>query len=194
MAPEGGRAGIIQAVQTALGFFVLVLLVAEAILGLVVLNLEAGTDRTFIIRGMIVLIFALVIIVTLLALSRRLTDQDPLQTASKYSLYIGPPDRPEKFKNLDVRVIDWDDQCFLVAPGVREKISLVRSRYGPSVRVEIPPKVVERVKGEAVELELQDRKGNSWRVDKFFLFETLQPLSVVESEAKIIQDYVDEEQ
>jgi len=189
MAPARGRPGIIQAVRTSLGFFVLVVLIVEALLGTVAFTLGAGEDRTFVIRAMIVLTFALVIIVTGLAIWRHsaLGPPEP-QREPKYSLYVGPP---EELQNLDITLISWDDQCFLVSHtlNLKEKITLVRSRVGPSFRVEIPPKVVKKVKDEAVTLELKDRKGNRWEVDYFYLYENLLPLSLVESKEQIIQDY-----
>lgn len=190
MTPARGRPGIIEAVQTPLGFFVLVVLIVEAILGTVAFTLEVGADRTFVIRAMIVLIFALVVIVTSLALWRPgiLAGKDP-ESETKYSLLIGPP---EDLRNLDVTLIYWDES-FLVARGVREQITLVRSRVGPTFRVEIPPKLVQKVKDEPVALDLKDRKGNRWEVENFYMFENLLPLSLVESKQKIIQDYGEED-
>jgi hypothetical protein len=191
MTPARGRPGIIEAVQTPLGFFVLVVLIVEAILGTVAFTIEVGADRTFVIRAMIVLIFALVVIVTGLALWRPsiLAGKDP-ERETKYSLLIGPP---ENLRNLDVTLINWDEQCFLVARRVREQITLVRSRVGPTFRVEIPPKLVQKVKDEPVALELKDRKGNRWEVESFYMFENLLPLSLVESKQKIIRDYGEED-
>ncbi len=63
------RVGIIQAVKTPLGFFSLVVLVVEAILG-VTANFSQGTDRTYLIVGMLSLIFLLVIIVAAFAYFR----------------------------------------------------------------------------------------------------------------------------
>jgi hypothetical protein len=56
------RINIIQAVRTPLGFFSLTVLVVEAILG-VTANFSQGTDRTYLIVGMLILIFSLVSIV-----------------------------------------------------------------------------------------------------------------------------------
>lgn len=57
---------IIQTVQTPLGFFVLVVLVIEVILATTA-TFSEGFDRTFLIIGMMVLIFLLVVIVAFLA-------------------------------------------------------------------------------------------------------------------------------
>jgi hypothetical protein len=56
------RTSVIEAVQRPINFFALVVLVVEAILGVTV-NFSQGTDRTYLIIGMLVLIFMLVIIV-----------------------------------------------------------------------------------------------------------------------------------
>lgn len=63
------RVSIINSVQTPLGFFVLVILIVEVILGITA-NFSSGEDRTYLIIGMIVLIFLLVILVTGLAIFR----------------------------------------------------------------------------------------------------------------------------
>jgi hypothetical protein len=63
------RASIIQAVNTPLGFFVLVVLIVEVVLGITA-GLSEGTDRTFLVRSMVILIFVLVGIVVLLAILR----------------------------------------------------------------------------------------------------------------------------
>lgn len=63
------RIDIIQGVRTPLGFFVLVVLVVEALLGITA-GLSQGPDRTRLINGMLILIFLLVVIVTLLAFFR----------------------------------------------------------------------------------------------------------------------------
>jgi hypothetical protein len=66
---SGSRVELINTVQKPLGFFVLVVLVVEVILGIVA-GLSEGRDRTYLIVGMLVLIFALVGIVTAMALWR----------------------------------------------------------------------------------------------------------------------------
>ncbi len=69
-ATVNGRTGIIQAVQTPLGFFVLVVLIIETILTTFVIKLDAGADRTLVIACMIILILALVLIVAGIAIWR----------------------------------------------------------------------------------------------------------------------------
>ena len=64
------RISIIKAVQTPLGFFVLVVLVVEAILLGIVAGLSEGIDRTITIVGMLLLIGGLVGIVAFLAYNR----------------------------------------------------------------------------------------------------------------------------
>jgi hypothetical protein len=66
---RSSRANIIQTVQTPLGFFVLVVLVVEIILG-VLASSSKGGERTYLVLGMLGLIFMLVIIVALLAAFR----------------------------------------------------------------------------------------------------------------------------
>jgi len=63
------RIGVIQAVTKPINFFSLVVLVVEAILG-VTANFSQGMDRTYLIVGMISLIFLLVIIVAVFSFVR----------------------------------------------------------------------------------------------------------------------------
>jgi hypothetical protein len=66
---EGGRVSIIQTVQTPLGFFVLVVLVVEVILGAVA-GVSLGPPATVTVAGMLVVILALVAVVAYLAYNR----------------------------------------------------------------------------------------------------------------------------
>jgi len=59
---QSNRVSIIETVQTPLGFFTLTVLVVEIILGIAA-NFSQGSDRTYLIISMIVLIFLLVLIV-----------------------------------------------------------------------------------------------------------------------------------
>lgn len=63
------REGIIRTVQTPLGFFALVILVVEAILG-VIAGMSTGISQTLAISGILVFVSALVAIVAFLAYSR----------------------------------------------------------------------------------------------------------------------------
>jgi hypothetical protein len=60
------KAAVIAAVQTPLGFFVLVVLLVEVVLGSVA-ALTAGIDRTYLILGMLALVLLLVIVVAAIA-------------------------------------------------------------------------------------------------------------------------------
>ena len=63
------RAKLISTVQTPLGFFSLVVLIVEAVLGSVA-ALSSGIDRTWLVIGMLALIFLLVVIVASMAIFR----------------------------------------------------------------------------------------------------------------------------
>jgi hypothetical protein len=67
--PTGTRAVLIRTVQTPLGYFVLVILVAEAILG-VLAGISAGPDRTLAIRGVLGVFAVLTAVVAALAVWR----------------------------------------------------------------------------------------------------------------------------
>lgn len=68
-ARDGARAGLVRSVQTPLGFFVLVVLVVEAILGVVV-GATTGFDRSVTIAGMLIIIAGLIATVAFLAYYR----------------------------------------------------------------------------------------------------------------------------
>jgi len=121
--------------------------------------------------------------------SRPRSGEEPAKE-QKYSLLIGPP---ENLRDLDITLINWDgDNCFLISGGLKEKINLIRSKVGPTFRVNIPPSTLDKIKEDVIALELKDRKGNRWEVRSFYLYENLVPLSLVESRTKIIQDYGEE--
>ncbi|MFM0175834.1 hypothetical protein PQR33_41755, partial [Paraburkholderia sediminicola] len=67
---EDSRTEVLKEVKTPLGFFALVVLVVEAILGGVAALSGPGPDRTLTIGGMLLLILTLVLIVAYLAYSR----------------------------------------------------------------------------------------------------------------------------
>lgn len=66
---DDSRVNIIQSVRSPLGFFVLVVLVVEALFG-VLSTLSSGQDRTLLIIGMLALVFLLVIIVAVFTARR----------------------------------------------------------------------------------------------------------------------------
>ena len=113
-----------------------------------------------------------------------------------YSLYLGPPTKVKSINVLSLMSrIEWDSaNCYLVSGALREKVALRPSIGGQTFEVEIPRELVERVKSQPVELDLKDSKGNSWKVKTFYLFRSLQPLSLGESPDKIEGDYGDEEE
>jgi 8-oxo-dGTP pyrophosphatase MutT (NUDIX family) len=96
-AKDGNRVNIIQAVETPLGFFVLVVLVVEVILG-VTANFSEGNDRTYLIVGMLILIFILVLVVSLLSFFR------PEALVGK---------RPVKLNTVDIKDTQGDRQIDL---------------------------------------------------------------------------------
>lgn len=186
------RVSIIQSIQTPLGFFVLVVLVVEVVFG-VVASLREGQDRTYLVIGMIALMFFVVAIVAFLLYSGR--GQELLRArsegdtkSSRYSLLLGPPeDMPE----FDIAMIEWDDsECFIIGTKLKEQITLVPSRVGPSFEIKIPRRVLDDLEPEdPVEIQLKDKKGHRWKVKRFFIFQNLVRLSWAEERAKILEAY-----
>jgi hypothetical protein len=179
------RIQVLQSISTPLGFFVLVVLVVEVVFGIIA-GLQQGPDRTYLIVGMIFLMFFVVAIVGVLAyLGKGLGQND---FSGRLSLLVLPPeDMPE----LDVAAIDWNDaECFILSDKMKEPITLVPSRVGPSFRVEIPRQIIRKLElAHPVELQLKDKRGYRWRVKRFFVLENLVHLSCLDDREKVVRDY-----
>lgn len=179
---EGWWVSVLKVVDNPLSLIVLVVLVIEGILGSLA-GISSGKDRMTLVSWILFFLAGLIIMVVLLAIFR------PQVLGSRpFSLLLGLPKRME---GLDITRIDWDEkECFLISGSLKERILPVQSRVGPSFRVTLSHSILHRIKeDEPVGLELKDQKGNRWRVRRFFLFENLLPLSVVESEQKLLDDY-----
>ncbi len=177
---------ILRAVNSPLGFFVLAILIVQALLGIIIGI--SGIDqerRVQLIWGMLGVIAFLILLVAFLAYYR----PDSLNPRGRQlSLLIGPP---EKLPNLDITLVDWDlNNCFVQTPHINASVSLVPSRVGPSFRVQFPPSFLDRLGDQDwLELDLKDKIGNRWKVRRFFVFENLLPLTLVEAIEKIRSDY-----
>jgi hypothetical protein len=185
-------AGVIRAVQTPLGFLALVVLACEAITSVLAVSL-GPSQKTILLIGMLVLLFIAVVIVAAIACVRPsvlgLGGASSQKNGNpRYSLILTAPDR---LPNLDVTLIDWDvDGCFLVDGSKKYPVTPVPSRVGPTFEVVLPLRLLDELpKTESVELSLRDRKGNHWRVKRFYLFQTVLPLALGEEVQKIMEDY-----
>jgi hypothetical protein len=78
----GKKAGIINAVTSPLGFFVLIVLVVEVIFGIIA-SMSAGSDRTYLIIGMIGIMFLLILIVAGMAIWRPYSLYNPNKLSDK---------------------------------------------------------------------------------------------------------------
>jgi len=103
---QPNRIDIIRTVKTPLGFFTLVVLIVEAILGITA-NFSQGADRTYLVIGMIVLIFLLIIIVAILAALRpeALSGKRPIEVTSKLNGKLSSSERIVKYRELIEREI-----------------------------------------------------------------------------------------
>jgi hypothetical protein len=187
------RTAIIASVQTPLGFFVLVVLIVEAILGALVVTVVE--PREFLVKSMVALIFFLVVIVTAIAVLKpdALLGRSDATTASTspISLLVGPP---KNLANLDITRIRWDpEHCFVVGERFQEKIALVPSRVGPTFKVHFKDALLSKVAAsQIVGFELMDMRGNRWTVREFYVFENVVPLEMGEPLEKIVADYGEE--
>jgi tetratricopeptide (TPR) repeat protein len=149
------RSDIIKSVKSPLGFYTLVVLVVEAIMGTTVVALNGG-DRTILIVGMISTIFLLVITVTILAF------YGPEALVGKASVL----EDINAYKELgnfytDVKV-DWEK-----ALGYYMKAYKINSK-DPSVLYEIGrvnyniPNYEETIKYEKKTVEINPLDSNAW--------------------------------
>src|SRR5262245_50750348 len=127
--PSASRVEIVRTVKTPLGFFVLVVLVVEAIFG-VVAGLSSGPDRTWLVVGMLALIFLLVSIVTFMAVCR----PESLRGARPEPIRIGATP-PEVVHIKKPRILCVSSKQFEVL-GFERDIETLQRAYGKSVRVE----------------------------------------------------------
>jgi len=123
---KDSRVSIINSVQTPLGFFVLVVLIVEVILGLTT-NFSNGNDKTFLIIGMLALIFLLVLIVSAMAL---------FHPVSLYGRSAISTEQINKFIQ-DVRVVNQPKILFASSlpnsPQLQDSLTILRAKFPKSV-------------------------------------------------------------
>lgn len=116
---ESLRASIIRSVTTPLGFFSLVVLVAEAILGGTAVFIERP-EKTYIVAAMIALIFTLVIVVSLFAAFRPealFGLRPPKVSLAPEAPFVGPtPDMEEIAQKESVSASDIDPKLVRFIP------------------------------------------------------------------------------
>jgi hypothetical protein len=132
------RTSIIEAVQKPINFFALVVLVVEVILGITA-NLSQGIDRTYLIIGMLILIFALVIIVSIFAFFRpeALSGRRPTLKIQKQEI--------EEIKPQKVKLIDKPSFLFTASQQqyiefIENDIKIIKEQF-PKRKVKITKSV-----------------------------------------------------
>lgn len=98
---------------------------------------------------------------------------------------------PSELAAQEIRLIEWDeDECFILGAKLREKVKLIPSPVGPSLRVHFPPRILDLLKDEEfLELQLRDMNGNRWEVKRFYPFENVHTLLPVGQHKHLVQDY-----
>jgi hypothetical protein len=189
------RKALLAAVKTPLSFFVLGVLVVEAVFSVFYAKAADATLQKFLVNWMGGLLLLMILVVAAISYFRPrnlyAVSNEPVTGVAAISILIGPP---ENLPNFDISRIDWKfTECFLLAANRRHTIKLVPSRIGSSYRVQLDGDVQKLIKpNESIEMELKDQKGNRWMVKSFFPLETLVPLTAVEKKEKLIADYSDE--
>jgi hypothetical protein len=183
------RVELIQAIKTPLGFFVLTVLVVEAVMGGLA-SFSSG-DRTLLIWGMLTMLGMTIALVGGLAYLKPEVLQGR-RPDLPFSLFIAAP---LDLDGLEVASIPWDESaCFLVGGGLREPVQLVPSHVGPTIRVHISQTMAQRISpNEPYRLDLRDTNGLRWRVANFYFFETVHPLIAVDGKERVLAVYEEEE-
>jgi len=185
------RAGLIQAVKTPLGFFVLTVLVVEAVMGGLAF-FASPADRTLLIWGTLILLLITIALVFALAWFKP-EELQGRRPDLPLSLSIA---EPLEFEGLDVASISWDENgCFLVGSGLREPVQLVPTAVNPrSLLVHISQRIKQRISpNDPYHLELRDTHGLRWRTNNFYFFASVQRLIAVDGKQKVLSAYCEEE-
>ena len=126
---KADRTGIIRAVETPLGFFVLIVLVVEAIFG-VACGFATDGQRTYLIAAMILLIFSLVGIVASMAYCR--------PEALRGERFVPSP-KPQEGQWEDSVIVD--PKLFCVGTlafeelGIQDDVAVLQSEFPGSVQL-----------------------------------------------------------
>lgn len=140
---SSNRVGIIRTVQTPLGFFVLVVLVVEAMLGTIAYT-SNGQNTTFALLGMVVILALLIAVVAWMAYYRpeALTGRRPPAPDSPIqATVVYPPDEKDRYNKLFDGFSDCDFLAFNPPFAVermdkvtKEALRTHKRRYASNVR------------------------------------------------------------
>jgi hypothetical protein len=188
------RADIIESVTTPLGFFVLVVLVVEAVIG--ALAAYSPQDRGIIILYMIVILVLLIVVVSALAFFRPEALSGRRAGPSLRSAYSVVISRPEKLPEFDISQISWDpNKCFLNYSGKKRSVVPAPGLVGPGFEVRLPPDLMEEISHtEPIDIELVDMKGFRWQIRPFYVYQTSVKLVCLSNRATLLEAYGGDEQ
>jgi hypothetical protein len=105
-----------------------------------------------------------------------------------YSVTLGPP---EDMPGFNFSRIAWDkDRCRALCAGLDMKVTPVRSAIGGSFEIVIPPEILAKTtETQPIELRLIDKKGYTWEVQSFHVFQRTVILEYMEQRDEIIAAY-----
>jgi hypothetical protein len=183
------RNSVIALVTNPLGFFTLVVLIVEAVIGGLAAS-SAQEARPEILWAMCGILVFLVVIVALLAYLK----PGVLYGRSNaiYSVVISPP---KDMPGLEMSQLSWPDgKCFLTFREKKTYITPVIGDVGPSFEVRIPPEILfELTAFDTVRLELTDDRGLRWDAGPFYVHQKTVKLIRKSSRADILAAYGDEQ-
>jgi hypothetical protein len=186
------RAQLVDAVTTPLGFFVLAVLVVEAVIGLLAAFVPAS-ERGSIMIYMIGILALLVVVVAGLACFRiDALMGKRINSDRTYSVVISAP---TSLADLDIERIAWDrEKCYLCYGNRKEKINPVFGAVGLGLEVRISSPVLDAISHtEPVDLQFVDRLGFRWEVAPFYIYQRTVRLRCLSKEREVILAYGDKD-
>jgi hypothetical protein len=175
----GKFAAILELIDPRLRFLALVLLLAASTLGLIASS-SKGIDRTLLVAGTLLLAFIAVSVGAWLTIRHAgLSDTVPRRLQLILAL---PRNLP-----LDLPSIEWDNNdCYVLHNRKSMPVHVVPSGLGPSFSVHLSERLVAAATSDAYcELQLKDRRGLSWKVTPFYIFQTHKELLPTDRRAAI---------
>jgi hypothetical protein len=185
---EKGRLSIIAAVTTPLNFFVLVVLVVEAGLGLFAKTLRENDQITLVLLIVGVLVL-LILVVAFLAYVRPwvLTG-----VRTEYTVVIAPS---AKLTGIDMTQISWNaEKCFLNSSGKKSPVVPVLGPLSPNFAIKIDPAILTEISGsKPLDMELVDKKGFRWEIRPFYIYQTSVEIFCLADAADVLDAYGDQQ-
>jgi hypothetical protein len=154
-----GRGAILDRITEPLGFFVLVVLIIEALIGTVA-SFSDQTSRTQLTIYMLILLGSVIVGVFILAFFR--PETVGLRSATVILSF------PQTLSRLDITRISWiSSKCFINYSNKRDNITPALSPVAPSFEITLSSRILAQLRGQPLDIELTDENGLIWVVKPF---------------------------